>query len=132
MKEFKVIISGPKNFSDYKFLKSKCDIILSRKLKDPDCKVIIMSGCTSGCDLLGEKYAKERGLSVQKFPADWNRIGKRAGLLRHKRMAKESNACILFFMSGGDDLNRPTKTLLSISKEEKLLIREIEYPSSET
>lgn len=128
MKDFKVIISGPKEFKDYEFLKTECDRILSRKLEDPDVKVTIMSGCSGGVENLGERYAKEKGLTVQTFPADWNKLGKKAGILRHKRMAKESNACILFFMSdGGETMNRITKTLLSIAKEEKLLIREIDY-----
>lgn len=128
MKDFKVIISGPKEFKDYEFLKTECDRILSRKLVDPDVKVTIMSGCSDGVENLGERYAKEKGLTVQTFPADWNRLGKKAGIMRHKRMAKESNACILFFMSdGGETMNRITKTLLSIAKEEKLLIREIDY-----
>ncbi len=128
MKDFKVIISGPKEFKDYEFLKTECDRVLSRKLVDSEVKVTIMSGCSSGVENLGERYAKERGLAVQTFPADWNKLGKKAGILRHKRMAKESNACILFFMSaGGETMNRITKTLLSIAKEEKLLIREIEY-----
>ena len=75
---FRVIICGSRNFNDYELLKEKCDYFLSRKINDGS-KVVIVSGCARGADQLGEKYASERGLAVLKFPANWDKYGKRAG-----------------------------------------------------
>ena len=50
--------------------------------------VKIISGCARGADTLGERFAKEFGLEVKKFPADWDGLGKRAGYVRNAEMAK--------------------------------------------
>ena len=34
MPEFKVIICGSRDFTDYELLKSKCDLLLSKKIED--------------------------------------------------------------------------------------------------
>lgn len=124
-KEFKVIIFGPREFNDYDLLKSKCDSILFRKLEDPEYSVSIVSAHSPGVCLLCEKYAKERDIPVQIITADWDKYGKKAGIYRNKKMAEVSNACILFYVSGDESLNRGVKNMLSIAQENKLLIREI-------
>lgn len=124
-KEFKVIIFGPKDFNDYEFLKQKCNNILSKKLKDPDYKVTIVSAHSPGVCLLGERYAKEYNIPVQIITANWDKYGKKAGVYRNKKMAEISNACIVFYIPGGDELNRGVKNMVSIAQENKLLLREI-------
>lgn len=43
-------------------------------------------GGASGTDALAERYAHERAYSLQIFPADWSRYGKRAGYVRNREM----------------------------------------------
>lgn len=121
---FNVIICGSREFENYELLKEKCNHLLSRKLKDPDTKVVIVSGCAKGADSLGEKYASETGLEILKYPADWDRFGKRAGYLRNKQMAEVGNA-VIAFMVPGEDKNRGTKNMISLAKAGNLLVREI-------
>ena len=118
---FKVIICGSREFDNYELLKIKCDKILENKLKNN--KVVIVSGCARGADELGEKYAKERGLNIMKFPANWDKYGKRAGYLRNKLMAEVANACIAFLDPNAE--NKGTKMMIRIAHEQKLLVREI-------
>ena len=92
---FNVIICGSRDYDNYERLKSMCDYYLSRKIQGGE-KVVIISGGAKGADSLGERYAKERGLEVRVFKADWDKYGKRAGILRNTRMAEISNACIAF------------------------------------
>lgn len=126
---FKVIICGSRDFDNYELLKSKCDNILKKK-KDSGEEIIIVSGCARGADKLGEKYAEENGYKVLKFPADWDKYGKRAGYLRNEKMAEEANACIAFLRS--DKECKGTLNMISISRKKKLLVRSIteEIPES--
>lgn len=119
---FKVIICGSREFSDYDLLKSKCDLYLSRKYKDGK-KIVIVSGCARGADKLGERYALEKGLDVQKFPANWDKYGKSAGYIRNKSMAEVSNACIAFFSPSAE--NKGTKMMVRIARNQNLLVREV-------
>jgi len=121
---FNVIICGSREFENYELLKEKCNTILSRKLIDPDIKVVIISGCAKGADSLGEKYASEIGLEILKYPADWDKYGKRAGYLRNKQMAEIGNA-VIAFMVPGENKNRGTKNMISLARASNLLVREI-------
>lgn len=119
---FKVIIAGYREFDNYDMLKEKCDKILSRKVNEGE-EIVIVSGTARGADTLGEKYAEERGYKIERYPANWDKYGKRAGYLRNKKMAEVSNACIVFLSSKAE--NKGSKMMISIATEEKLLIRVI-------
>lgn len=119
---FKVIVCGSREFEDYELLKKACDYYLAKKFEIGE-KIVIVSGGARGADSLGEKYAEEKGLEVQRFPANWEKYGKRAGYLRNKQMAEVSNACIAFFSPYGE--NKGTKMMVSIARENKLLVREV-------
>lgn len=89
----KVIIAGSRDFNNYEHLKEKCDYWLNfHSIINPE----IVSGTANGADKLGEKYASERGYKVIKFPADWS-LGKKAGYLRNKEMAKVVDILICFW-----------------------------------
>lgn len=119
---FRVIICGGREFSDYDLLKRKCDYYLSEKLKRGE-NVIVVSGGNEGADTLGEQYARERGLSVERFTANWARDGKSAGYKNYRQMAKVGNACIAFMSSYGE--NKAAKSMVSIARENKLTVREV-------
>lgn len=119
---FKVIIAGSREFDNYDMLKEKCDKILSRKVNEGE-EIVIVSGTARGADTLGEKYAEERGYKIERYPANWDKYGKKAGYLRNKKMAEVSNACIVFLSSKAE--NKGSKMMISIATEEKLLIRVI-------
>lgn len=45
-----------------------------------------VSGGAAGADALGEQYARERAIALRIFPADWSKLGKRAGHWRNAQM----------------------------------------------
>lgn len=87
----KIIIAGGRDFVDYELLSRICDDIL------PEFKnVSIVSGAARGTDALGERYAKEHGYELYRFPADRNKYGGVAGPIRNKQMAKYADGLIAF------------------------------------
>lgn len=124
MMEFRVIIAGSRAFTDYNLLKNKCDFYLQRKLLDPNTEVIVISGGASGADTLGEKYAKERNLRVERYNADWKKYGKSAGYRRNKQMAEVGNALIAF--RSGYAENKGTDNMINVARSEKLLVRVVD------
>ena len=117
----KVIIAGSREFTDYALLEKKCDKILKDIPKD---KLIIVSGKCSGADLLGEHYAKSRGIPIEEFPADWNKHGKAAGPIRNKQMAYYASHLIVFW--NGNDKGGSIN-MIKQAREQGLTIRIIEY-----
>ena len=55
-----------------------------------------VSGCARGVDRDGEAWAEEKGIAVRRFPPEWNRYGKGAGVIRNREMAAYADAVALF------------------------------------
>lgn len=83
----KVIIAGGRDFNDYELLK--------KSLKHYNFEVV--SGLAKGADALGVRLAKEYNLPLHRFPPDWNKHGKSAGIIRNIQMAKYADALIAFW-----------------------------------
>lgn len=81
-----VIIAGSREIEDYEQV---CVAVEASGWAQLITKVV--SGRARGVDLLGERWAEEHGLPVEKFPVtdqDWRTLGKRAGCLRNRDMAQ--------------------------------------------
>ena len=94
----KIIIAGSRGFSDFDLLKRYIDSFIF-STHDPDIASLhaIVSGTAPGADRLGEKYAKQRGFLCHKRPADWDKYGKSAGLIRNAHMANYADIAIVFW-----------------------------------
>lgn len=56
----------------------------------------VVSGGALGADIGGEQWARTKGISVKRFPADWATHGKAAGPIRNAQMAEYADAVVLF------------------------------------
>ena len=115
---FKVIVAGSRKFVDYNLLEYKLDKLLINKSD-----VCIISGGAKGADTLGERYAKEKSLDIVVIEADWNRYGKSAGYKRNIVMAKQADACVVFW----DGKSKGSKHMIDIAKEFEIPVRVVEY-----
>jgi len=116
---FKLVIAGGREFNDYILLKNK--IIPFYEAFGSD--LIIISGCAEGADSLGEDFADEYGLEVQRFPADWNRFGDGAGYSRNIEMGKIADGVIIFWDGKSDG----SKHMIKVANRFKLPYKVIRY-----
>jgi NAD(P)H-flavin reductase len=113
----KLIVAGSRGFTDYNKLCKSLDHLISKTPKED---ITIISGAANGADKLGERYAQERGLNLEKYPAKWEN-GKSAGYVRNVEMAKVATHLVLFW----DGISKGSKHMLDIAKEKGLIIRVI-------
>ena len=113
---FRVIIAGGRYFSNYELLRTFVDVKLSRITKEKPIEIV--SGGATGADALGERYAKEKGYLLRRFPADWKQYGKAAGVRRNKEMAQNADALIAFW--NGE--SRGTKNMIEEARAAGLLV----------
>lgn len=126
----KIIVAGSRHFSDYRQLECVLNICVFFTIDTE-----IISGCCDtgvhtftredgtkvyGADGLGERYAKEKGMPVKLFPADWNKHGKSAGPIRNEEMAKYAKGCIVFW----DGKSRGSADMVKKAKKYKLILYE--------
>ena len=114
----KTIIAGSRTIENYKLVE---DAVNKCGWKP----TIVVSGCARGVDKLGEEWASNHGKVIEKYPADWDKYGKRAGFLRNERMADNAEALILIW----DGESKGSQMMLSIAKKKGLKIYEfkLEY-----
>ena len=105
----KVIIAGSRNITSMKELliaidNSKFDI------------TTVISGGAKGVDTLGENWAENKCIPVEKFPANWAVHGNSAGYLRNEVMASKGDALIALW----DGQSKGTKHMIDLAKKYNL------------
>jgi hypothetical protein len=125
MRILKVIIAGGRGFSDFELLTDSLDRILSKAFKARD-EVRIISGTAQGADRMGEQYAVDHHLEVDRYPADWDRYGRSAGYKRNVQMAKVATHLVAFW----DGQSRGTKHMIDIAVRLGLTVVVVYYNTS--
>ena len=126
--ELRIIIAGSRDFNDYELLKREVLNIVKYDNR-PKEYVKIVSGCARGADTLGERFAKEFGLEVNRFPADWDNLGKRAGYVRNAEMAKfavaDGNYGLL--IAFWDGKSKGTKHMIDLAEKNGLEVHIVRF-----
>lgn len=102
----RVVIAGCRHYTDYQEAKKYIDFCISEIRSQYN--LIFVSGGCKGADLLGEQYARENSLKIERYPAQWEIFGKKAGPKRNKKMAEIGDFIICFW----DGKSRGTKSLI--------------------
>lgn len=103
MEKLRIIIAGSRIFNNYSLLKESVTSLISGLNKEYHIEII--SGGAKGADKLGELFAHEMKYEVNIFKADWDKLGRRAGYVRNKKMAeyaseKGYNGMLIAFWDG--------------------------------
>ena len=119
--EKRIVIAGCRNYNNFEEAK----VFIEECLKEfkENFTIIIISGCCSGADKIGEKYAEENGFKIERYPAEWQKYGRSAGPKRNRKMAEISDFIICFW----DGQSRGTKSMIEYTKtlEKELRVKYI-------
>ena len=83
----------------------------------------VVCGMARGADSIGKEWAESRGVAVNKFPADWDNLGKKAGPLRNIDMANNADALIAVW----DGKSSGTKHMINTARGKGLLVTVLNY-----
>jgi hypothetical protein len=84
---------------------------------------IISGGCRMGADRFAERMAEDCQMTITIYYPKWNRLGRRAGAIRNKQIAEESDyliACVSPDRKGGTEIT--IKEFLKLKNKDKLII----------
>ena len=109
--EKRVVVAGCRDYENYEEAREYIDYCLSNVSREND--IIIVSGGAKGADALGERYANEKGYKIERYPADWDTYGLRAGPIRNEKMAQNCDFVICFW----DGKSRGTKSMIGFAKQ---------------
>lgn len=91
---FRLIVAGSRSFADYARMAADLDRLLVNRLPSVE---IVCGGCSAGADALAARYARERGISLRVFPAQWRLLGAAAGPFRNAQMAEYGHALVAYW-----------------------------------
>lgn len=104
----KVIIAGSRGVNSYESVR--------QAVNDSGFTITtVVSGTAAGVDRLGEKWASEHGIKIERYPANWNLFGKSAGYKRNQQMAEAADALIAVW----DGKSRGTSHMIDIMRNKK-------------
>lgn len=104
-------VVGSRGFNNYPLLKRTID-----KLRETTKVVRIVSGGARGADTLGERYAREHQIETLIYKPDWDRHGRRAGVLRNEDIVEAADL-VLAFWDGKSPGTRNTIGRARLSKK---------------
>lgn len=116
----KLIIAGGRDFSNYDLLEREAEEMISGEQN-----VEIISGLARGADLMGCRFAEEKGLPLRGFAAEWGKFGRAAGPIRNKLMAKNATHLLAFW----DGQSRGTMHMIDYAEKLGLGVKVIHYGS---
>lgn len=120
----KVIVAGGRDFNDYARLSETLENFRTAVWKgDHADDIEIVSGGARGADSLGEKWAKDRHVSVMLFPAEWDKHGNRAGPIRNELMGDYADSLIAFW----DGKSRGTSHMITYATNNGLNVIVVNY-----
>ncbi len=106
----KIVVSGSRDYDNYDEAKSYIEKCIQKTDVD---KVVILSGGCRGADMLGERYAKEKGYTVERVIPEWSKYGKAAGIVRNRKMAEAADLAICFW----NGKSKGTKMMIEYTKK---------------
>lgn len=93
----RILVCGGRGYHDYpKMCQFMSD--LTEAQGEPSA---IIHGAAFGADRMAGRWAKENGIPVETFPANWIDHGKSAGPIRNAKMLKEGRPDLVVAFPGG-------------------------------
>jgi len=87
-----------------------------RKLSPND---TIVSGGAKGVDQTAEDEARKLGMEVISVPPEWDKYGRRAGLVRNDMIVGMADCVVAFW----DGVSRGTKYTIDLAKKQNMIVQ---------
>ena len=78
----------------------------------------VVSGTAHGADEHGEKWAGRNDVSIVRVPADWAKLGRRAGPVRNALMAENAEGLVAIW----DGRSKGTKSMIDVARKKGLRV----------
>jgi len=94
----RVLVCGGRTFENYELV----DVTLTILHKDEYGPIgLIINGGARGADYLARRWALQQNVLVHTYSAQWNLYGRRAGIVRNKKMLDEGMPDLVVAFEGG-------------------------------
>jgi hypothetical protein len=94
----RILVTGSRDWTNGKMIQTALLRAMLEHGARTRAEVTVVHGaCPSGADAIADSMAKAMGIQVERYPADWERYGRRAGFIRNDEMVKlGADVCLAF------------------------------------
>ncbi len=121
--ELRVLVCGGRDYSNVERLYKVLDWVdgswESAESTGPISTII--SGHARGADQLAEKYANEKNIPLEIYPAQWDVHGKSAGVIRNQEMLDEGLPDLVVAFPGG----KGTAHMVKIAQKANVMMLQV-------
>lgn len=101
MSVFRILITGSRDWSDEDTVWGALDIVAREVLSAGCTEIVVVHGAAKGPDMLADAWVRSRRqywpVRAERYPADWKRHGRAAGLKRNPVMvSRGADVCLAF------------------------------------
>lgn len=98
MSTVRVLVTGSRDWTDVSVVRSALQWVIA---SFPGHSYVLIHGDARGLDKIAGEEARALGWGVEVYPADWKRLGRRAGPIRNGEMvALGATLCLSFPVKG--------------------------------
>lgn len=90
----KIIVCGSRDFSDEKLIRK----VIHNLWYSEEFEMI--HGDADGADRIAKQICIENGIPQTPYPAEWEKYGRKAGVIRNSQMVNENPKLVVVFFSG--------------------------------
>jgi hypothetical protein len=95
MTRYRVLVTGSRDWDDADAIREALEAIEGNV--EPGDTLTLIHGTAQGADSLAAAAARRLGWTIEPHPADWRRLGRRAGFVRNAEMvASGADVCLAF------------------------------------
>lgn len=99
----RLLVCGDRNWTNKELIRREVEGLR------PD---VVIHGAARGADVLGGMAARELGIEVIEFPAQWEKYGRAAGPIRNQQMLGEGKPTIVFAFNNKISESKGTKDMI--------------------
>ena len=108
----KVIVAGSRVINDEYLIYDKLNLLRTSITFDE-----VVSGCATGPDTIGARWAREQDLFVREFLPDWREYGRSAGIVRNEQMGDYADCLVAFWDGRSNGTKHMIDYMLKLGKE---------------
>lgn len=117
-----VLVCGGRDFAhpetdEWNFLNRKMSAVLQGMMPN----IRIITGGAKGVDTAAEAWAEVNGVEYERYPADWEKFGKPAGMIRNRQMLDDEPVDLVIAFPGGPG----TEGMIALARKRKIPVIKI-------
>jgi hypothetical protein len=123
----KVLICGDRNWTDKQRIKEELlEVLADRKnlfAGSSPISIVIIHGGARGADTLAGEVARELGMRVAVYKAEWEKFGKAAGVLRNLEMLNDGKPDFVLAFHSDISKSKGTANMIKISEKRGIPVK---------